>query len=97
MGYVDPAGAFPSPEQSSDDAAAPDGRDRMIAALEGRIRALEYVLSNLPEVTAEVLHSATRDIGVRVPAHPLESEVASHSERAKLADRAMAELWKQKR
>ncbi len=75
----------------------PSSADRTIAALEGRIRALEYVLSNLPEVTAGVLHAATRDVGLRVPEHPLESGAASHSERAMLADRAIADLWKHKR
>lgn len=94
MEHFDPRSAPGAPDQTLGSA---DPRDRLIAALEGRLRALEYVINNLPEVTAQVLHKATQDLTVRQPIHPLESSAASETERTQLAERAMTEIWRQKR
>ena len=94
MEHFDPRSAAVAAQEASGSA---DPRDRLIAALEGRLRALEYVINNLPEVTAQVLHKATQDLSLRQPIHPLESNAASETERMELAERAMTEIWRQKR
>lgn len=95
METFDPRPGISAPELTDEPSDQP--RDRAIAALEARVRALEYVINNLPEVTAEVLHKATQDVGMRHPSHPLESNATTEPGRIELAERALTELWRQKK